>query len=223
MTTSTPGPCIGVRPAWALRSATWSRSAWVAAERWAAGGLQDVDLGAERGDLPAGVRIGRLEVLDAAHERLVAGDLVGRGEELCFDWPASRKPVASATTADEPGWRAASGLRGISIVPLNQATAGVVSGLRYGGQKLASQPPDRPDALRRSGRRDRPFRRRAARTAGSQARAHRSLPGAHGRRVGAGVHRVAGSAQHQSWSREGRHSLSPRRRRSTSSRRSPCS
>ena len=55
------------------------------------GSLQRVDLGAERGDLGARVSVARRQLLDAAHQRLVAGHLVGGGKELDLDLPGDQE------------------------------------------------------------------------------------------------------------------------------------
>ena len=50
-------------------------------------GFQLIDLGSQDGDLAPGAGVGRLQLLDAPHEGLVAGDLVGGGQQLRLDLP----------------------------------------------------------------------------------------------------------------------------------------
>ena len=80
--TSTPGPCSVVSPARARRSATLALQGLRGGRSLGRGGLESVDLGSESGDLLPRLGVGRLEVLDAAHQRLVPRDLVGGGQEL---------------------------------------------------------------------------------------------------------------------------------------------
>ncbi len=48
-------------------------------------GFDGVDLAAKVGNLAAGVGVGGFELLDAPYQDLVAGDLVGRVQELRLD------------------------------------------------------------------------------------------------------------------------------------------
>ena len=64
-------------------------------------GLERVDLGAQTLDLGAIGLVRALEILDAADERLVAPDLVGRGEQLRFDLAGQQEADCQRDQRDE--------------------------------------------------------------------------------------------------------------------------
>jgi hypothetical protein len=55
-------------------------------------GLEGIDFRAEGGDLGAPRFVGLFKILDAVDKRLVAGDLVGRGQELRLDLARHQEP-----------------------------------------------------------------------------------------------------------------------------------
>ncbi len=65
------------------------------------GALERVDVRPQGGDLGAQRGVGLLQVLDAAHERLVTGDLVGGRQELSLDLARHQEPGRERDRRDD--------------------------------------------------------------------------------------------------------------------------
>src|SRR5260370_6823366 len=65
------------------------------------GALERVDVRPQGGDLGAQLGVGLLQVLDAAHERLVTGDLVGGRQELSLDLARHQEPCRERDRRDD--------------------------------------------------------------------------------------------------------------------------
>ncbi len=112
------------------------------------GSFESVDLRSKRGDLGARRLVGLLQVLDTPDQRLVAGNLVGRGEELSLDLARQEESRRQgdgghAHDAQDPVARHDA----IVLDPINAQPPGVVSKFAHGGRNTRLRFPDRPASL----------------------------------------------------------------------------
>src|SRR5439155_26111620 len=113
-------------------------------------GLERIDLAAQGLDLGAIGLVRTLEVLDAADERLVAPDLVGRGQQLRFDLAGQKETDRQRDQRDERRAKRLSAPHPGSILGVDLEHRGVPGVLwvgTYGGRNEGVGLRDRPAAF----------------------------------------------------------------------------